>query len=424
MTKCDALTAGGSLRLSRRRFHKTSISALAGALTAASAERVLGAGDRIQLGVIGCGGRGSTHMANLLKWREAGEKVDIVAVCDTYKPRLEKAARLTGARLETMRHEELVARSDVDAVLVATPDHWHGPHSIDALRAGKDIYCEKPLTHWRQLGLPEQIVQAAREAKRVVQVGCQRMSSTAYAQARALIQEGAIGQPIQAETGYYRIGDWGERGMPVDDPGARPGPDLDWERFLGDSPKKDFDVSRYFRWRMYWDYSGGPGTDNYVHFYTPLAFMLDLPYPETVVALGGKYRYEEREVPDTFNMVVEYPRKMAVLCHGTQGNDFQSQGSGDSPILRGWEGTLTFEGSDIVVRPVGGVARPEKRVPIEAGTSEQRFWAEFLECCRTRKEPRSGVTLNASVATTLQMAIKALRESRVVHYDARAGKVI
>jgi ketol-acid reductoisomerase len=138
--KRQVAATGGSRRLSRRRFHKTSISALAGVMTAASAGRVLGAGERIQLGVIGCGGRGSTHMANLLKWREAGEKVDIVAVCDTYRPRLESAARLTGAQLKTMKHEELVARSDVDAVLVATPDHWHGPHCIDALRAGKDVY--------------------------------------------------------------------------------------------------------------------------------------------------------------------------------------------------------------------------------------------------------------------------------------------
>lgn len=175
---------------------------------------------------------------------------------------------------------------------------------------------------------------------------------------------------------------------------------------------------------MYWEYSGGPATDNYVHFYAPLAYMLDLGYPDQVIASGGKYRYEEREVPDTFNMIVEYPGKLTVLCHGTQGNDFQSQGSGDSPILRGWDGTLTFEGNDVVVRPTDGSSKPEKRVRIEAGTSEPRFWKEFLDACRSRKPVRSGIELNAAVATTLQMAIAAMRESRYLRYDRGAKKVL
>ena len=410
--------------MGRRRFHTLAATGLAAALDAAAASRVYGANDRLRLGVIGCGGRGTHHMNVLLQLRSGGEALDVTAVCDTYRPRLENAARLTGAVFKTQRHEELVARDDLDAVLVATPDHWHGFQTLDALKANKDVYCEKPLTHWRQLGLPERLVQTAAQTGRVVQVGCQRMSSSATVQARALIQEGAIGQPIMAETGYYRIGDWGERGMPIDDGAAKPGPDLDWERFQGDAPRKDFDVSRYFRWRMYWDYSGGPGTDNYVHFYTPLAFMLDLGYPDTVVATGGKFRYEEREVPDTFNMIVDYPRKFSVLCQGTQGNDFQSLGSGESPILRGWEGTLTIEGGEIVVRPVGGVQRAEKRVPIETPTSEARFWQEFLGCVRSRRQPRSGITLGATVATTLQMGILAMRERRYVRYDGVSGKVM
>ena len=417
-------TRSRSRAIHRRRFHRLALSSLAAAIPGALPLRVLGANDRVRIGVIGCGGRGTHHIHNLLQMRGGGDKLDVVAVCDTYRPRLEQAAAIAGGAFKTMRHEDLVARADVDVVLVATPDHWHGYHTLDALRAGKDVYCEKPLTHWRQLGLPEKLVEAAEETKRIVQVGCQRMSCTAYSQARALIDDGAIGQPILAETGYYRIGDWGERGMPIDDPAAKPGADLDWERFQGDAPEKDFDVSRYFRWRMYWDYSGGPGTDNYVHFYTPLAYMLRLEYPEAVVATGGKYRYEEREVPDTFNMIVDYPRKITVLCHGTQGNDYQSQGSGDSPIVRGWDATLTFEGDQIVVRPTGGSSKPEKKVAIEGGTSEAVFWRELLECSRTRKPVRSDIRLGAAVATTLQMAIAAMRERRYVRFDSEKKKVL
>jgi predicted dehydrogenase len=416
--------------VTRRQFHAAALAAgqavaacqAFAALDARASEAVPGALDRIRIGVIGCGGRGTHHIRNLLSMRDAGEKIEVAAVCDTYRPRLEAAARISGAAFKTMVHEDLVARKDLDLVLVATPDHWHGPQAIDSLRAGKDVYCEKPLVHWRQLGLPERIVQAARETGRLVQVGCQRMSSTAYSQARELIRAGAIGRLLMAQTGYYRLGDWGERGMPIDDPAARPGPDLDWERFQGDSPRRDFDPSRYFRWRMYWEYSGGPATDNYVHFYAPLAYMLDLGYPDQVIASGGKYRYEEREVPDTFNMIADYPGRssasgrIAVLCDGTQGNDFQAPGSGESPLVRGWEGTLAIEGAQIVVRPVGE-GGPEKRIPVEAGTDEKRFWKELLDCARTRKEPRSGAALNAAVTTTMQMAIAAMREGKVVRWD-------
>jgi predicted dehydrogenase len=404
--------------LSRRRFHLLAASSLAAAAAKPAASReVAGANDRIQIGVIGCGGRGTAHMRNLLAMKSQGEDLAIIAVCDTYRPRLERAAALAGASVKTMEHEKLLAEKDIDVVLVATPDHWHGYHTIDAMQAGKDVYCEKPLAHWRQVGLPERMVRVAQETGRIVQVGCQRMSGSAYRQARALIRDGAIGQLLMAETGYYRIGDWGERGMPIDDPKAAPGPDLDWERFVGDAPKCDFDVSRYFRWRMYWDYSGGPGTDNYVHFYTPLVFMLGIGYPEAVVATGGKYRYEEREVPDTFNMIVDYPQKLTVLCHGTQGNDFQCLGNGETPIVRGWDGTLTIEGSQIVVRPTGGSSKPALNVPITAGTDEQRFWREFLMGCRARKQPESDIVINAAVATTLQMGTLAMRERRLVRFD-------
>ncbi|RJP20637.1 MAG: gfo/Idh/MocA family oxidoreductase, partial [Candidatus Omnitrophota bacterium] len=268
-----------SSHLNRRQFHRAIAAA---GFSAVSAKRVLGANDRIQVGVIGCGGRAYAHIDTLLKIREADGGVDITAVCDLYRPRLEKAKQRTGGR-GTMRHEELLGWSDVDLVVAAGPDHWHGYHALDAMNAGKDVYCEKPLCHWRQIDLPQQLVETAKKTGRLVQIGTQWISNPAYKKAKELIQNGAIGKPIEAVTGYYRVGDWGERGMPIDDANAQPGPDLDWERFLGDSPRRPFDVSRFFRWRMYWDYAGGPATDLYPHPYTPVAYMLDLGYPDYVV---------------------------------------------------------------------------------------------------------------------------------------------
>ncbi|MEW6236103.1 MAG: Gfo/Idh/MocA family oxidoreductase [Candidatus Omnitrophota bacterium] len=405
--------------ITRRGFHRT----MAAVFTAASARRVLGANDKINIGVIGCGGRSYAHIHTILKLIESGANVAITAVCDIYRPRLEKAKAATNGQ-GTMRHEELLSFSNVDVVVAAGPDHWHGYHALDAMNAGKDVYCEKPLCHWRQTELPKRLVATAKETKRLIQVGTQWMSNPAYAKAKQLIADGAIGKPIMAETGYYRVGDWGERGMPIDDPNAKPGPDLDWERFLGDSPRREFDVSRVFRWRMYWDYAGGPATDLYPHPFTPVAYMLDLDYPECVVCTGGKHRYEEREVPDTCNMIIDYAGGLTVLVTGTQGNDYSAQGTALRPILRGWDGTLTFEENDIVIRPTEGSSIKEQRIPADFGERFTEFWTTFLDCCRNRTQPKANIELGAKVQIAMQMGIAALRGRRAVFFDRERQEIM
>jgi predicted dehydrogenase len=232
---------------------------------------------------------------------------------------------------------------------------------------------------------------------------------------------------VHAECGYFRVGDWGERGMPIDDPGAQPGPDLDWEAYLGDSPRREFSASRFFRWRLYLDYAGGPATDLFPHTLAPVVKMLGVRWPETVVSTGGIFRYEEREVPDTFNMLIDYPEKITVAVLGTQANDHPGtgrRGAGSRlPVIRGWEGTITFERDEIVVWPVYGVQAPEKRVPIERGESEAEHWKNFLACCRTREAPASPADLGCHVQTALQMGMKSFLESKVVRFDPKAEKV-
>ena len=247
------------VRTPRRSFLRAT-AAVSAAAAAASQLRAAGANDRLGIGVIGCGGRGGSHMYAYAQLAQRGVNVRIAAVCDVYKPRLARAADAHKAAAY-MRHEDLLADSGVDVVSIATPDHVHGAQTIDAVRAKKDVYCEKPFTHWRQFEVTKRAIAEVKKSGRVFQLGTQGMSDRAWHQAAALIKEGAIGKPIHAECGYFRVGDWGERGMPIDDPNARPGPDLNWEAFLGDSPKRPFDVSRFFRWRMYEDYAGGPVTD-------------------------------------------------------------------------------------------------------------------------------------------------------------------
>jgi predicted dehydrogenase len=416
-------------KVNRRQFLKRSAQTAMGAtLTAASFSRVVGANEKVGVGFIGCGGRGGAHMSYVNQLKQAGEAVELVAVSDLYRRRVDAAARRTGAKAYS-DHRELLADPNVDVVCIATPDHHHGYEVIDVVRAGKDAYCEKPITHWRQFELTKTVAQEVRKSKRIVQVGTQGMSDTAWHQAAELVKQGAIGQPIHAECGYFRIGDWGERGMPIDDPNALPGPDLNWDAFLGDAPKQPFSVSRFFRWRMYWDYAGGPSTDLFPHSLTPVVSILGVSFPSLVVGTGGKFRYEEREVPDTFNMLIDYPEKITVAVLGTQGNDYPgiaNRGSGGRcPVIRGWEGTITFEGNNIVIRPQPGVDRKEKQVPIERGESVLEHWRNFLTCCRTREKPWSPIEdLGYHVQTALQMGILSLREKTAARFDRDSEKIV
>lgn len=421
---------GGS---TRREFMSHAVSATAAAAVAAGTARTAyakaaGANETIGVGVIGTGGRGNGHLQALDWIQNNGGNIKIVAVCDTYRPRLEKTAEKYGAKAY-MDHKELLANKKVDVVTIATPDHIHGYQAIDAIQAGKDVYCEKPVTHWRQFDLTKRLAAEVKKSDRVFLLGTQGMSDTAYHQMRKLVQDGLIGKPIHAECGYFRVGDWGERGMPIDDPNAQPGKDLNWEAFLGDSPKRPFDVSRYFRWRMYEDYAGGPSTDLFPHSLTPTLYILGVGMPSRVVATGGKFRYEEREVPDTFNMLIDYPENITVAVLGTQGNNYQGTGQrgapGRVPIIRGWEGTLTIQGKEIVFTPAEGSDKKEQRFAIERGEDMVGYFQHFIDCCRTRnRDTYSPMDLAFRVQTALQMGTLALRQDKVAHFDAAKEEIV
>ena len=217
-----------------------------------------------------------------------------------------------------MEHEALLADPRVDVVCIARPDRLHAPQTIDALKAGKDVYCEKPLTHWSQFELAKQIEATANETGGWSRSGTQHMADDNYPEIIRLIHEGIIGKPVHVECSYFRRGDWGER-MPIPDPNAQPGPDLIWERFLGDAPKVDFSVSRFFQWRMYWDYAGGPATDLLVHTFTPVFCILELDFPERVLGGGGNFQYD-REVPDQCNIIADYPGGPSVVMMNSLSN--------------------------------------------------------------------------------------------------------
>ena len=399
------MSDSGSPTPRRREFLTT-----AGGLAAAWPGAAATGRKRIGIGLIGAGGRGNSLWRDVKRAKDDGAPVEQVAVADIYRPRLEKTAAKYGAK-PYRTSAELLRDPAVDAVFIATPDRLHAYHALEAIRAGKAVYCEKPVTHWAQFDLLKQMVREARAASTIFQMGTQRVSDPMYQRAKEQIAKGMIGKPMHVITGLFRQGDFGERGMPVDDPAAQPGPDLDWNAFLGDAPKRPFDVSRFFRWRMYMDYSGGPVTDLYPHFLAPALFALNLKFPKRVVAIGGQYVYHgEREVPDTFDMVAEYADGLNLCMLGSQGS-----AANIDPSIRGTGGVITLRESNFYMN----VEPPTENKDVDYPNFN--FVAEhvrnFLRCVAERKQPDAGIELAYRTQTALIMAMQSHLERKVAVFD-------
>lgn len=415
--------------LTRRQFmtatvRATAVSAAVSAFPFVSRARVIGANDRIGVGFIGVGGRGSSHVATLQKLIATGEHAQIVAVNDVFRYRLDEATKATKAK-GYMKHAELLADPAVDVVCIATPDRLHMPQAIDAVRAGKDVYCEKPMGHWAQFALAKQFYDDTLKSKRVVQIGNQGNSSPVWQKVKELVQQGAVGRVQLVNAGFYRYGDWGER-MPIVDPEAKPGPDLDWEAFLGDAPKVPFSVQRFFSWRKYLDYAGGPCTDLLPHLFTPFVSAIGLKFPTRAVGSGGIFKYTtyDREVPDTFNMCLDYPEKLSVVVVSTLANDYVSE-----PAIHGDEGTLTLQNPgewNVGVDAVTIIPRKGERkvVPMQKTDATAAHWQNLLRCVRTREKPVSDVEFGLHVQAALNMAMLSLLKDKVVKFDQARQEIL
>ncbi len=414
--------------MNRREFIKTTAQAAAtvGVVTAAplvARGQVPGANSKLGVGFIGVGGRGRSHVNTIQGLIQGGEPLQIVGVTDAYAFRAEEAAKQTGGRV-FKTHAELLADKSIDIVCIATPDRLHVPQALDAIRAGKDVYCEKPMGHWSQASLSRQFYLETQKLKRVVQIGNQGNSSQAWAKVAALVRQGAVGRPHHVQAGYFRDGDWGER-MPIPDRTARPGPELNWEDFLGDAPKVPFTVDRFFSWRKYLDYAGGPCTDLFPHVFTPFVSILGLTFPNLAVASGGIFKFTtyDREVPDTFNMCLDYPDRLSVTIVCTLAN-----GQPTEPAIRGDEGTITLQGpvwelgfDSVTVIPRKGT--PTK-LPGEKSDSVKAHWKNFLDCVRSRAKPVADVEFGYRVQVALNMAMLGFLQKKVATFDFAKEEII
>ncbi len=328
----------------RRRFIQT---VTAGAAAVASSARsyaaVLGANERFRMGVIGCGIMGSAHIDALLGMKDS-DNVEVGAVCDVYQKRREAAAAKTGAD-PYAHYEKLLARKDLDGVVIATPEHWHHRMAIDALNAGKHVYLEKPMT--QTISQAREVVRKVRSSGLKLQVGVQGMSDETYEVANEYVRQGTLGKVVMAQIDYS--GNYAEEFWYHEiDPDIRPGVNLDWEAWLGPAPRRPWDPLRFTLWRHYWDYSGGIATDFFIHRITRILKSLGLGCPERVTATGGKWHYTESpaEVPDTFNMLCDYPGGPTVALISSMANDTKIK-----HVLRGHKATLEFTADGFVITP-------------------------------------------------------------------------
>jgi predicted dehydrogenase len=323
--------------------------------------------DRIQIATLGCGIQGISDTRVAL--RVPG--VELVAVADVYDGRQVRAKEEWGDHLFTTRdYREVLARPDVDAVIIATPDHWHAQMAIDAMKAGKDVYVEKPMTQDLDEGL--RLIDAARQTNRIVQVGSQRVSSMVYAKARDLFRAGAIGELNLVEAWINRnssIGAW-QYSIPPDASRET----IDWDRFLGNAPKRPFDPVRLFRWRNYRDYGTGIPGDLFVHLFSGIHFVLDSIGPNRVMATGGlTYWKDGRDVPDLMLATYDYPKTASHPEFRLVLKVNFAEGGGENQAFRfvGPDGVLTI-GS-------GSVTLSRRHRPKDPGHTADTFSKEMQD---------------------------------------------
>ena len=303
--------------------------------------------DRLQLGFIGVGAR---VQSGLMEAAQAVPGVEIVGVCDAYKGRVQRAiARTNGRAKDYGEWKALLADPSIDAVIVGTPDHWHRIHVVEALRAGKHVYVEKPMTLTIDDGAP--MIAAAKASGRVLQVGSQGMSSKTEETARDLIRGGKLGKVTMIRATYNRNTKSGAWLYPI--PPDASEQTVDWAAFLGPAPKRPFSLERFFRWRAYWDYSGGIATDLFVHLLTSIHFVMDAKMPARVTAMGENYLHKDtHEVPDTINAVLEYPEGFVVNLSST----FNNESSAESGFeVLGNEASLSFRDDQMVLKAENGI---------------------------------------------------------------------
>ncbi|HEV3416694.1 MAG TPA: Gfo/Idh/MocA family oxidoreductase [Pirellulales bacterium] len=397
----------------RRRFLEDVGLGAAAAMTVAAATpaKAISPNDTIHVGAIGCGGRFQALAKALLKI----PGVKLAAVCDVWDENLEKAVKIADPQaFKTKDYRALLDRKEIDAVLIAAPDHWHARLAIEACNAGKDVYVEKPLTHDAAEG--PAIVKSQDDNKRILQVGMQQRSMPQIQQAHDVFKSGQLGKISKVHLSWNR-NTLRAPGTPQVDPRT-----VDWKMFLGAAREQPFDAYRFRNWRWFWDFGGGILTDLMVHFLDVAHWYLDLDRPIAATTAGQWYQNKDRwETPDTIETLLTYgDDKPLVHFEGT----FSNARNGARIEFQGTEATLYIDRGRYEVIPERGKKIKASELVLGDGPRGADFYdnpdgelvhlTNWIECVRSRKTPNAPAQAGVSSAAAAHFANRAFREARVV----------
>lgn len=378
---------------------------------------ILGANSRIRMGLIGCGERGSYDISVFRK----NPEVQVVAVCDVYEPRRLKQQRRAGPQATAhLDYREVLDRKDIDAVLIATPDHWHKQILIDAVHAGKDAYCEKPIMHSIAEGV--QMVEAVKQTGRVVQTGTQQRSWPHWIYGKQLVDDGILGRVTFVHTYWYQnyAAHTGWMARHRVDPAQ-----LNWKMWLGDAPTQPFTEEKYLYWRFFWDFGGGILTDLLTHWIDAIQWYMGQTAPLTATTTGDLY-IMKWQCPDTITAVYEYPGNFMVAYTGALNDSIDDGGI----VLRGTKATLKIDRAHLAVYPEGVPWQPGKNYPqpeiamISEHDGTIDHVRNFLDCMRSRKTPNANIEVGFEAARASWIGNIALKRGMKTVWNAAEQKVV
>lgn len=394
--------------LSRRSFLTASAAASVTAF-GVPAVHALGANETINIGLLGVGGRCRHLLQSLVKV----PKVRIAAVCDVWDVNLNSARKLADEKaMATKAFKEVLDSKDIDAVLIATPDHWHVPMTVDACAAAKDVYVEKPLTH--DLSEGKAVIEAQNKHKRIVQVGTQQRSMPHIQKAYDLVKAGRLGTIHKVHLTWNRNTDRVKKGPQGVDPKQ-----VDWKAFLGTARDQPFDEYRYRHWRWFWDFGGGIFTDLMVHWIDVAHWFLDLEHPQTAMSIGQHFMSKGVwETPDSVQTLLTYPSGVQAYFEGNFSNAYR----GGMITFMGTDATLYIDRGRYELLPERGKGQEEKLI-LGSGRPGQDFYdkpdgelvhlTNWVECMRSRKTPTAPAEAGVSGASAAHMANQALRTGQI-----------
>lgn len=381
---------------------------------------------RLRVGVIGAGAAGADTIQRLVSRERSQKDVEVAAVSDVYQPRLERATAL--AQLDSRNahadYAHMLSRKDVDAVVIATPSHWHFRMAVDAMSAGKDVFLEPPMA--LTIEEAQQVQQAASSLKRVVQVNVPELQDPRYHQVRELIAEGAIGQVVSVQSSYSTNAVDGEWNDYVEEEASLQ--TVNWDLWQGPAVKRPFSSERFFRWRKYWDYSGGPATELLFYRLAPLMAAIGPQWPVRVSASGGIFIHKDREVPDTYSSIIEYPQFQVNLMATTATagpNKFLGE------VIYGNTGTIVVNAKSVQLHaePIWEAKMPESKRGVHAFEIQptadlfQEHFSDFLDAVRARRQPMAGVDFSLQVTAPILLGMDSYRQGRMDNYDWRARRL-